>query len=75
MTDIRSNAYTARKSEKPAMASVAIALKSFARWIGILTCGLLKILILIPSNVGRAFEMAYVDPFANLSSRRDHERR
>lgn len=75
MTDIRSNGYTTRKSEKPVMDSAATALKRFTRLIGIFACGLLKTLRLISGTLGRAFEMAYVDPFANLSSRRDHDRR
>lgn len=75
MTDFSSNAVAARKPKRPVMASAATALKSIARWIGLFTRGLLKLLYLIPVTLGRAFEMAYVDPFINSSSHRDHERR
>lgn len=75
MTDIRFNAFAAHTPKTPVIGSVGMVMKSIARWMGRKTWGLLKLFSLIPVTLGRAFEMAYVDPFANRSSHRDHERK
>ena len=75
MTDIRSNTFAARKSERLVLASGASVLQQSVRWTGRSASVLLKLLCLIPATLGRAFEMAYVDPFNSPSSHQDHERR
>lgn len=75
MTDIRSNVFVAQRSSKLVLISEKLVLKKIVRWIGLFTFGVFRLLSLVPVKVGRAFEMAYIDPFTTSSSHLDKDRR
>ncbi len=75
MIDIRSTDRSKGKPENIFQIDFVAIMRWPARRFARFALGLLKALALVSTTVGRAFEMAYVDPFSGSGSDRTQDRR